>query len=81
MNSGHMPSRRPARANISVRVDADLAESVRRFVKDQAGKPLFTTLSSFCEDAMRAHLAALERKLAEGEPSPRTSPSRNSLHR
>ena len=75
MNSTDMPTGRSARSTISVRVDAVLAARIREFVRDNAGKPLYANLSSFTEDALRAHLAAQERKLAEGDAR---SPSRNS---
>ncbi len=66
---GHKMNGMPGRqkTNLSVRVRADLAARLRTFVRDNAGKPLYLTLASFCEDAIEAHLRSMERKLAVEE--------------
>jgi hypothetical protein len=59
--AGHIP---PPRKNIGARIRADLADEIRDFVRDQAGKPLFLTVTSFLEEAAEAHLKTLRKRLA-----------------
>lgn len=63
--------RRSSRVTLSVRVRADVAERVREFVRDNAGKPLYLTLATFIEGAVEAHLTALGRELEQ--PTRRTN--------
>lgn len=59
--AGYIP---PSRKNIGARIRADLADEIRDFVRDQAGKPLFLTVTSFLEEAAEAHLKTLRKRLA-----------------
>lgn len=55
------------RVALTARVRADLAEEVRAFVRDQAGRPLYLTLSSFAEEAFARHLAHVRHQLEQGQ--------------
>ena len=69
-----MPPRRRPRIALSVRVRRDLADRLRVLVRDEAGSPLYLTVSGFVEAAIEAHLIAVQRQLDEhrrgGRPSP-----------
>lgn len=68
-----VPRSPSSRVAVSLRLDPVLAERVREFVRDHAGKPAFLTMSSFAEAALEAHLAALSAELEGRVPSSRTS--------
>jgi hypothetical protein len=57
----------PPRKNIGARIRADLADELRSFVRDNAGKPLFLTVTSFLEDAITAHLEQCQRQIDNEE--------------
>lgn len=65
--------RRNSRVTLSVRVRLDVADRVREFVRDNAGKPLYLTLAAFVEAAAEAHLAALARELEQPPRRPATN--------
>jgi hypothetical protein len=46
---------------VSVRLDAQLAAEFRAFVRDEMGAPLYLTVASFIDGALRAHLIAMRR--------------------
>lgn len=70
-------SRRSApRATLTVRLDRALADRLRAFVRDHAGKPLYLSMGSFVADAIVDHLDVIERKLERGERDP--TPRQNS---
>jgi hypothetical protein len=50
---------------MTLRLDATLAAELRAFVKDNAGRPLYLHLSSFANEALAQHLAAMRRKAEE----------------
>ena len=66
------------KVSIALRVSPDLAAEVRAFVRDYAGSPLYLSLSSFSEEALRRHLDALRAEV-EGRTtsSRRLSPLSN----
>jgi hypothetical protein len=66
-----MPRQRRPRVSLSVRIPADLAERVRTCCRDQAGRPLYLTLSSFSEAAFEAQLDVVERQLSGDLPTRR----------
>lgn len=57
----------PRRVAVTARIRSDLADEVRSFVRDQAGRPLYLSLSEFTEAAFLRHLALLRHQLAHGE--------------
>lgn len=69
-----------ARKNIGARIRADLADEIRDFVRDNAGKPLFLTVTGFLEGAAEAHLATLRQQLA-GSSSHRNELGAGGNHR
>jgi hypothetical protein len=71
-----MPARRSnSRVTLSVRIDRALLEQVRTFVRDNAGKPLFTSMSTFVEGALVAHLISTAKKLDPERDNRRTTNS------
>jgi hypothetical protein len=75
---GMPASRRPSRATVSVKVDAEVAARFRELCAAYSGTPHWLRQNMVLERLLRQFIADFEQKLAEGEPSPRTSPSRNS---
>jgi hypothetical protein len=67
-----------SKVSIALRVPPELAREVREFVRFYAGSPLFLTVTTFGEAALRRHLAAL-REEVEGRSagSRRLSPLSN----
>lgn len=68
----------PPRKNIGARINADLADELRTFVRDNAGRPLFLTVTNFLEDAIAAHLERCKGQLEGREPA---AFGRNGQHR
>jgi hypothetical protein len=62
------PPQRRSRSTLSTRVRTDLLVRLREFVRDNAGKPLYLTMSSFIEEAIEVHLEAVERRLSGDLP-------------
>jgi hypothetical protein len=73
-----MPRRPEARVAVSIRLRPELVARLKTFVRDQAGQPLYLTLSTCCEAAIERHLAYLTAELEGQSATPRrTSPSQN----
>lgn len=53
-------SRVPRRISITVRLEVDLAQRLKTFVRDNAGRPLYANLTGFLSAAIEAHLARTE---------------------
>lgn len=71
------PQRLRPKKPITLRLDAELVEEMRKFVKDYAGIPLYLTAASFVEQAITEHLVTLRRRL---EISDSTAPGRDHRH-
>jgi len=52
-----------AKKAITLRLNAELVDEFKTLVRDEAGKPLFLTNALFVEDAIRAHLKTVRRRL------------------
>ncbi len=57
-----------SRVKLTVLIDQDLAERTRNTVASLQGRPLFLTLATMAENALRAENERLEREFNEGEP-------------
>jgi hypothetical protein len=64
---------------LGARISAELADRLRRYCRDNAGKPRYYTVNRFVEEAIGAHLATLESEASETPAVNRTDPSRNGL--
>lgn len=74
-----MARSRPKKA-ITLRLDADLVEAYRAFVRDYSGKPHFLSPGSFVTDAITNHLAEMRRRI-EGVNSPSRDHQLNRVRR
>ena len=72
-----MPKPR-SKVSLALRISPELAAEVREFCRDEAGSPLFLTLSGLAEEALRLHLERLRAEV-EGRTTTarRTTPFPN----
>jgi hypothetical protein len=73
-----MAAKRESRTTLSVRIRADVAQQVRQFVRDNAGKPLYLSMAIFIEAAVEAHMETLTRGLEGKDRGRRQLPISNS---
>lgn len=74
-----MPRSPRTKTSVAVRLRSELANEMRVFIKDNAGKPLYLTLSSFAEEAVERHLAFLNAQL-EGRSATSRLPASPANH-
>jgi hypothetical protein len=55
----------PKRITFSAKIDEETAIKLRKFVRDNAGKPNYYSISSFLEQAILSHLDACEARAEE----------------
>jgi hypothetical protein len=58
--------------SISIRMSRAVAERLRTFARDRAGKPDYVKIGPFVEDAVTAAMDRIEGNPVAGDPPPKT---------